>query len=193
MRKARVVLAALFGAAMGCAAVIDLGDEAKLRSAAEAGAPVVETGADARADGAAGSDAAPPGVCGLPDSPNADCAACIQQQCCDISKACATDPTCVAGLQCVKDCLVQVECIVGCAQRYPSITNETNCSAMKCPKCTPGPQCSRLGQCVFDLPDASLLRQVEEGRILELDEDACKSSRQQVAGAQADASACFAN
>jgi hypothetical protein len=176
---------AAFG--VGCALVIDLGDEPKLRPA-DAG-PVVEAGPQPEASA---PDAGPPPVCGIADSTNAACADCIHQKCCDVGKTCAADPVCAAGLQCVKDCLVEIGCISDCLNKYPSVAQETNCSAFSCSLCTPKTQCSKLGQCVFNLPKDNLLRQVEEGRILDLDEQACTDARHQaVEQGQVDAGPCY--
>ena len=90
MIRARVLIAAV-GIAValvaGCAAVIDLGDEATLRPTVDASTPVPTPPGRGRWSTAGGDGGAPVGVCLLPDSANASrCAACIQQNCCDISK-----------------------------------------------------------------------------------------------------------
>jgi hypothetical protein len=189
--KRLLVGAALAVGVAGCALIIDLGDEPKLAPPPDSGPAQADTGGPVETPDT-GVDAAPVYACGLPPSANADCAACISASCCDVSKACAADPRCVEGLDCIKHCLVQVGCVNKCLADFPEVQNEATCSAFQCPKCTPGPECAKLGKCVFDLPQDSLLRLAQEGRILNLDDAVCKTARQQVASdGTADAGACF--
>jgi hypothetical protein len=172
---------ALFAATLfawgGCALVLDLGPEAQLRPA-EAGsgdAPTVPIETDA-AD--AGADTGPVFVCGLQASPNATCANCIQSSCCAESITCSQDPACVAGLECIKDCMAQIECIITCFGN-PNLEKVTSCSSRQCTPCTPGDQCSKLGSCclaTYDHADAGenrILRDVCRGVILGVDEPTC--------------------
>ena len=158
----------------GCALVIDLGPEAQLRpagSGAEAGP--TEASADAPP-----VEAGPTAVCGLNDSPNAACAACIQANCCEVSKTCAADPDCVAGLECIKDCLAQIECIIGCIGNK-NLDKTTSCSQQNCPVCTPPDECAKLGQCCLATYDhdassqPKILHDVCRGVILQCDNGAC--------------------
>lgn len=185
--KARLLAAAMLAFVTGCALLIDLGDEAKLAPTADAAivvdsaiTPPVQT-----------PDTGATPICGLPDSTSTTCSSCIHTSCCEITKACANTPECVVGLECVKECLVQSSCIIKCISDHPAVKETTDCSAFQCPVCTPRTECAKLGACVFYLPTDALIRKVEEGRILELDEEQCKTARQQVAGVSADAGACF--
>lgn len=193
-----VVLAVAFATSVvGCALVIDLGDEPKLATGSDAAVdsttPVTGTDSSASTPDTGTPDTGGPAFqCGLPPSPNASCQACINQNCCDVSKACATNPKCVEGLDCIKHCLVQVNCVNSCLAKFPEVADVSTCSAFQCTKCTPGVECSNLGKCVFDLPQSNLLRLAQEGRILNLDEAVCKSARLQAAAdGVADAGVCF--
>jgi hypothetical protein len=177
LRASRATLGVLVAGALawgGCSLLIDLGPEAQLRAAAsgdEAGLP--EAGIDAPAE------AAPTSVCGLTASPNASCAACIQNHCCDVSKTCAADPECVAGLECIKNCLAQIECIIQCLGNK-NLLPTTTCSQQLCPDCTPTDECAKLGQCclaTYGQGDAGseqrILHDVCRGIILDNDSTAC--------------------
>lgn len=199
----RAFLAAFLTASVaGCALIIDLGDEPKL-APSDGGVVLGDTGTSGGPTDAltetslpadTGTDSSSPPVfeCGLPPSTNVECSSCIKQNCCDISKACAANPKCVQGLDCIKHCLVQPNCVNKCLFDFPEVNDEATCSAFQCSKCTPGPECAKLGKCVFDLPQDSILRLAQEGRILNLDDAVCKSARLQVASdGTADAGACF--
>lgn len=161
----------------GCALVIDLGPEAQLRTDASVlpGAP--DAAPDVVVD--APVEAGPTNVCGLGDSPNPTCAACIQAHCCDVSKTCAADPECAAGLECIKDCMAQIECIITCIGNA-NLDKTTQCSQQQCPVCTPPDECGKLGQCclaTYDHGEAGagqkILRDVCRGVILEVDNATC--------------------
>lgn len=201
----RIWLAAVLAAGVaGCALIIDLGDKPTLADLTDGGPGTTDTGASGGPIDSAptndgpltpvdsGNDSGPVYKCGLPPSTNADCDKCITERCCDVGKACQADPRCVAGLECVKDCLVQSNCVLQCFQDFPEVKEEATCSAFQCAGCTPGPKCSQLGKCVFDLPKENILRQVEKGRILNLDEKVCDDARKEVASdGTSDAGACF--
>jgi hypothetical protein len=191
----RLVFAALGTTVIaGCALVIDLGDEPALYSSDAA--PLPDSAIQDSAIQDAGSDAseasAAVNACGLPPSSNAVCEQCINESCCDTAKACGASPNCVKGLECIKDCLVQQSCIFECFKQFPEVQDMATCSAFTCAKCTPGPECQTLGRCVFNLPTTDFRRQVEKGRILDLDETVCKTARQNVVSdGVADAGACY--
>lgn len=167
----------------GCALVIDLGDEARLRppEASVEAANVEDAGPeDAPADDGSTNTA----TCGLPPSPNPACNTCIEPNCCHVSKACADDPDCVARLECIKDCMAQYLCILTCQGDNPNIEALTTCSANNCGVCSPGPECTKLGACARTFADAggeALLRNVARGVVLEVDEQKCKAHRASLA------------
>lgn len=179
-RRAALVLAVAAGLG-GCAAVIDLGSEATLRPPPEAGArETAAPEASAPADAGDASDGGPPLLCGLERSASEACATCIEQQCCEVSRTCADDPACAAGLECIKDCLAQLNCITGCLDNQ-NLFFVTDCSSRRCPACVPQQQCETLGACAstFDpgTQQGKLVRQLARTEILALDESACTTRR----------------
>jgi hypothetical protein len=182
-RSGRIAAVAIFATMFvwgGCALVIDLGPEAQLRP--DASSP--ETGAGPSVPleaGLGGGDAAVAFVCGLEAAPNAACASCIQAQCCDESKVCATDPVCVQGLECIKDCMAQIVCIIGCLGTNPALSKVTTCSSRQCPVCTPGPDCTKLGACCRATygdggsGEGKVLLDVCRGDVLGVDEQECQN------------------
>jgi hypothetical protein len=122
-------------------------------------------------------------VCGLVASPNATCASCIEAQCCEESKACAADPVCVQGLECIKDCMAQIVCIIQCLGTNTALSKVTTCSSRQCPVCTPGPDCTKLGACcraTYGPEDGGegegkVLLDVCRGDVLRTDEQECQN------------------
>lgn len=169
-----------FGAIASCALLIDLGDEPTLLppdSGTEAAS--VDSGSDVDA-----ADASALFACGLRPSQNAACRTCIESACCEVSKTCALDPDCVAGLECVKTCLASAPCVSTCLLRSPNLAAVTDCSSLNCTVCSPGPACRKLGQCCAQLADGGaegLLRNICAGVILDVDETKCDAQRAQVA------------
>lgn len=190
--SAAVFSAVTLGIVAGCALVIDLGDEVKL-GALDAGA--IEPVVDARPSvPEAATEAGPvPGRCGLDDSPNAACAECFATtECCEINRTCAADPDCVAGLECIKDCLVNSSCIEACQTKHPGIRAVADCTIARCIQCTPPSACVKLGQCIFGLPPSAVVRKVYRNVILELDSKKCTDSRIQIVeNGESDAGACY--
>jgi hypothetical protein len=164
----------------GCALVIDLGDEARLRPV-EASIDLPDVIEDAGSDDAPADDGSTPAAtCGLPPSPNAACNSCIETNCCDDSKVCGADPECAARLECIKDCMADVLCILSCQSDNANILALTGCSANNCGVCSPGSECGKLGSCARTFADAGgegLLRNVARGVVLEVDEAKCKAHR----------------
>lgn len=191
--RAAIVSLVTLGVVAGCALVIDLGDEVKLRPLdagtslpVETGPPVVDAATEAGPIG-------PQPRCGLTDSPNATCADCFATtECCEVNKTCAADPDCVAGLECIKDCLVNSPCIEQCRKDHPLIATVTDCTIRSCIICTPPSACVKLGACLFNLPPESIVRQLYRNVILELDSKKCTDSRLQIVeNGEADAGACY--
>jgi hypothetical protein len=177
----------------GCALVIDLGDEPTLRPPQEAAA-VTDTNApdsgstDAPVEGAPAVE-----KCGLPGSSNPVCRQCIEERCCEISKACAADKECAQGLECIKDCMAQVACILGCAPGNIRLDDLKTCSSFQCTTCSPGPECADLGECATLFGDAGeegLLRAIARGVVLDVDEAKCRSQRENLGNYKKDAEAC---
>lgn len=172
--RAVVILAVAVGT--GCALVIDLGDEAQLR--VDAGPPVVDVRETSTPEVDTGApDTGPVYACGLEGSTNPSCGPCIEAQCCDVSKRCHADPDCVAGLECIKDCFVQLGCVNGCLARdNPNLSELTLCTQFKCNQCTPPPDCVNLGRCAATLDPAEfgLIRNYIRGLLLDADADACR-------------------
>jgi len=186
---------AVFGLATsfiaGCALVINLGDEAKLLPT-EAGVP--DTGSNTPVEAAVDSGpVGPQPRCGLADSPNKECADCFATtECCDVNRACAADPSCAAGLECIKDCVVNSACIGQCQADHPGIVAVTDCTLQKCILCTPPGPCVKLGQCIYNLPKESIVRQAYRNAILLLDPAKCTENRLQVVeNGESDAGACY--
>lgn len=171
----------------GCALVIDLGDEARLKLP---DASIIE---DAGPDDAPADDGSTKFTCGLPPSPNGACNDCIKTNCCEVSTKCADDPDCVARLECIKDCMAQYLCILTCKGDNPNIEALTTCSASNCGVCSPGPECTQLGKCAFTF-DADggerILREVARGVVLEVNEEKCKAHRANLAKHKAAEPAC---
>lgn len=199
MKRASRVIAlvtTMMSVGFGCAVVIDLGDEAKLRPT-EAGvdATDIDTGiTDSGAPTDAPVDTGPEiPACGLARSPNAACAKCIAGSCCAEAMNCGGDPACVAGFECIKDCMVQFNCLLGCfGDQNAALSGVTNCSQANCSLCTPGPNCTKLGECGILFGDAGadlIIRNEVRSLILELDEAKCLA-RQRTLYKAKDAEAC---
>lgn len=178
-----------FGAAFvwaGCAAVLDLGDEARLRTedAAIDSAPQL----DAETVG----DGGPELSCGLPRVVNPDCRKCTEEKLCEKTEACATEPGCPEALLCLQDCMAQFACIQECIKNSPALKTLTYDSPSICPECTPQGKCILLGTCASGLdPDGgALLRTLARQAILELDENHCDDVRLHTIGVSFDASDC---
>lgn len=208
-RSSAVFLCGVSLTVAGCALIIDLGDEPKLAPAADGStppsdgnvAPVNEGGTadsgpkDAGPSGDSGPDAAKP-ACGLDDSPREACWQCVHAtKTCDVSKECAAEPGCAAGLDCIKHCLSQSDCVNDCTDKEPTgklfaLTTQisTDCGG----QCVPAIECQRLGSCAFPLPSNAIFRVNAEQAILRLDESGCKDIRTQIREqGVADAAACF--
>lgn len=173
----------------GCALVIDLGDPRTL-AVAEAS---VGTESEAGLDAGDAGDAAPSLKCGLMPVNEPKCDDCFAAQCCETGVACGADPECVLGLECIKDCMAQIQCISACLGAGNAALGATvACSSTNCTMCTPPPACQDLGACAAQLDDAGqegLLRRVCRGTILDLDPEKCESQRKKV-GETSDAAAC---
>jgi hypothetical protein len=182
----------------GCAALIDLGDEARLRVDMEAGPdtgkPVTNDASTLDARDSA-TDTGTPLLCGLERSPSTGCAACVEPTCCDVSKECAKDPECLKGIECIKDCMAQLACIFGCLGNA-NLQALTDCSSSNCNICIAAEKCEALGKCAstFDqtTEQGRLVRSTARALVLELDEEACQKRLESIRNNKlTDASACF--
>jgi hypothetical protein len=174
-----VALALAVGALalVACSLVVPLGPEATPR---DASVPAADASDDAAME--AGVDAPSVFPCGLPPDPNPTCETCNEQFCCDISHACANDPRCAAGIECLAACAYYLPCIQGCADRFGdagSFFPQTQCAESHCAiPCSPGPVCSKLAQCCPGLTDPTN-RQLCQGIVNALDEARCQADYQQ--------------
>jgi hypothetical protein len=194
-KRARLFLAAIVAIAVlgGCALVIDLGDEPSLRPPQEASATDTTNAPDSGGATDAPIEAPVVEKCGLPGSSNPVCRQCIEERCCDISKACAAEKDCTEGLDCIKDCMAQVACILGCKPGNTRLDDLKTCSSFQCTTCSPGPECADLGECASLFGDAGeegLLRAIARGVVLDVDEAKCKSQRENLGNYKKDAEAC---
>lgn len=200
MKLRRVMFVAAALAVAGCALVIDLGEKVKpypteAGPALDTGTPIADAAVEAQLPADAGADAdggKPAPRCGLAESPNMACADCyVQTECCDVNKKCSEDPTCVQGLECIKECLVNGPCIDKCAVDFPAIVPVTNCTIANCLLCAPPLECRKLGECVFDLPRNLVVRRKYQETILLLDPVQCEKERAGARGTDSDAAACY--
>lgn len=62
-----------------------------------------------------------PGTCGVvPGLDSLECRSCVQESCCDASKACGGDPDCAALQICVGLCDEDGDCIAACREDLPA-------------------------------------------------------------------------
>lgn len=164
----------------GCALVIDLGDDVSLR------VPVVDSGPSDAGIEAAVSDGAP--ACGLKQTQNEACATCFDDHCCPEGRACADDPACKLGLECLQYCMGQfLGCIDACLAEARGdatagpLDRLAACSQTGCNKqCTPNADCIKYGACALKIVvDAGeVLRNNSRDIVLQNDGPECIKQRQ---------------
>lgn len=163
----------------GCAMLISLGDKPSPEPPEDAATE--ESPPDSQVVATADASSF---LCGLPPSQNVACRSCIESVCCGEATACAADPECQKGIECIQQCMVIPSCLTNClaSSKTATLGKITDCSSLRCNVCTPGPKCQALGRCCDGLTD-HILRTNCAGKILELDEATCEAYRQTVADA----------
>ena len=187
----RIAAALALGFAAGCALVANLGDDARLRDATDSGtttdsgAPPID--APAFVDASDGSR----GPCGLVPDIRPACSSCNVQKCCTESLACANNPRCVDGIECLKNCAFVAACVNACLKTYEDsaeLPQIAQCSGFSCQKeCIPSDECLALGECCYRLTDAgSAYKSVCVGKVFTDDPNDCTAFR----NARVDAGDC---